>query len=73
MMVGQAVHLQNGFNDWNGGYLDIRGAGCEGNAYCVSTSSRLGREHMRAVLFRGSWVHVSALRRRRGEQPEARL
>jgi hypothetical protein len=38
------VHLWNGWGDWTGGFLDTRGAGCEGNLYCVSTSANWNRD-----------------------------
>lgn len=55
MMVGQAVHLQNSYNGWGGGFLDIRGAGCEGNAYCVSTYSGWSRE-LNTTSWRFFWT-----------------
>jgi hypothetical protein len=41
---GETVHLLNGYNDWTGGFLDTRGAGCEDNLYCVSTSVNWNRD-----------------------------
>lgn len=41
---GQEVHLQNGYANSAGGYLDTRGAGCEGNKFCVSTSASWNRD-----------------------------
>ncbi len=35
---GDLVYLKNMYGG-DGGYLDIRGAGCEGDEYCVSTAS----------------------------------
>jgi len=31
-------NVQNGYANWTGGYLDVNGAGCQGNVYCVSTA-----------------------------------
>ena len=39
------IHLQNGFDDWKGGYLDTRGEGCQGNKLCVSTRENWNREN----------------------------
>ena len=38
------VHLWNGWSDWSGGFLDTRGAGCEGNLYCVSACGSWNRD-----------------------------
>ncbi len=38
------VHLLNGWNDWQGGFLDIRGSGCQDNYYCVSTTPTWQRD-----------------------------
>lgn len=39
------VHLQNGYDNWNGGFLDTCGhADCGGNLYEVSTSARFNRD-----------------------------
>lgn len=35
---GDLIHLQNQYNEGNGGYLDTRGSGCEDNYLCVSTA-----------------------------------
>jgi hypothetical protein len=43
ILEGQAVHLLNGYSNFGGGFLDTRGAGCEGNKYCVSTSALWNR------------------------------
>ncbi|MDQ1813436.1 hypothetical protein RBA41_08980 [Massilia sp. CCM 9210] len=37
LTYGTIYHLQNNYQNWSGGYLDVRGAGC-GNMLCVSTS-----------------------------------
>ncbi|MCY7349743.1 MAG: hypothetical protein LH606_03635 [Cytophagaceae bacterium] len=34
---GAEVHLQNGWDNWQGGFLETRGEGCTGNKLCVST------------------------------------
>jgi hypothetical protein len=47
--------IQNGYADWGGGYLDTRGAGCEGNVYCVSTADTPLRDS-----HSGLWVIKSA-------------
>lgn len=44
VQVDNVVHLWNGWAGWSGGFLDTRGAGCEGNLYCVSTSAGWDRE-----------------------------
>ncbi len=36
--LAQEVVLQNGYANFQGGFLDTRGAGCQSNAYCVSTA-----------------------------------
>ena len=33
------VRLQNYFNNFNGGYLDVNGNGCFGNLHCVATAT----------------------------------
>jgi hypothetical protein len=39
LKYGDRVHLQNGYQDWKGGYLDTNGhADCGGNKYNVSTA-----------------------------------
>ena len=37
LKYGDKFYILNGYGNWNGGYLDTRGAGCEGNLLCVST------------------------------------
>lgn len=40
----EVVHLQNGYDNWNGGFLDTCGqADCGGNLYKVSTSGKFNR------------------------------
>ncbi|EYF07034.1 hypothetical protein [Chondromyces apiculatus] len=43
VMNGDLVHLFNMYAG-NGGYLDVRGSGCNGNKLCVSTSESSGRD-----------------------------
>jgi hypothetical protein len=40
---GDLVHLLNGYDDWNGGFLDTCGAGPAGGKYGVSTSGYIDR------------------------------
>jgi hypothetical protein len=40
---GDLVHLLNGYDDWNGGFLDTCGAGPAGGKYGVSTSAYIDR------------------------------
>jgi len=41
---GDLIHLLNGYDDWNGGFLDTCGnADCGGNKYNVSTSGYIDR------------------------------
>jgi hypothetical protein len=44
VQLGSVVHLMNGYNEWQGGWLDTRGGGCESNLLCVSTSANWNRE-----------------------------
>jgi hypothetical protein len=41
--VDDVVHLWNGYNEWTGGFLDTRVAGCEDNLYCVSACGSWNR------------------------------
>lgn len=41
---GNTIRLMNGYAQWNGGYLDTRGSGCQDNLLCVSTSSSYNRD-----------------------------
>jgi len=47
--------IQNGYAKWAGGYLDVRGAGCQDNVYCVSTATTPLRDR-----HSGLWVIKSA-------------
>lgn len=41
LVYGKTYHLQNGWNNHGGGYLDVNGQGCQDNYLCVSTSKDL--------------------------------
>jgi hypothetical protein len=43
VLNGDLIHLQNAYLG-NGGYLDVRGSGCEENLLCVSTSTSSDRD-----------------------------
>ena len=48
LQIGDRVQLENRYNfdnRGNGGYLDVNGAGCQGNLRCVSTSPTRERDH----------------------------
>jgi hypothetical protein len=45
LVYGELYHIQNGYSDWGGGYLDTRGRGCEGNLFCVSTATGTDRDN----------------------------
>jgi hypothetical protein len=55
LVYGKVYHVQNGYANWGGGYLDTRAAGCQGNVYCVSTASSTSRDD-----GSGSWAIKSA-------------
>jgi hypothetical protein len=55
LVYGKIYHVQNGYGNWGGGYLDTRAAGCQGNVYCVSTASSTSRDD-----GSGSWAIKSA-------------
>jgi hypothetical protein len=42
--IDDPVRLQNAYLNGNGGYLDTRNPGCEGNFLCVSTSQTPDRD-----------------------------
>ncbi|MEU6997576.1 hypothetical protein [Nonomuraea sp. NPDC046570] len=52
---GDLVHLQNGYNSWQGGYLDTNGAANDGNKYGVSTAASPTR-----AKGTGTWEILSA-------------
>ena len=41
---GTPVRLLNGYGGFAGGFLDIRGNGCQDNVHCVSTSTYYNRD-----------------------------
>jgi hypothetical protein len=43
VLFNDEFYLRNMYNDGNGGYLDTRGTGCEGNLLCVSTATGFDR------------------------------
>ena len=55
LIYGQTYHLQNGYKNWSGGYLDTKIAGCKDNLLCVSTSTFKNRDQ-----DSGSWLIKSA-------------
>ncbi len=52
--VGDLIHLLNGYNDWNGGFLDTCGGGPTGGKYDVSTSSYLDRANRGTATWKTS-------------------
>jgi hypothetical protein len=52
IMEGQPLHMLNGYASFNAGFLDVRGTGCEGNAYCVSTHERRDRDYAGTATWR---------------------
>jgi hypothetical protein len=57
---GDLVHLLNGYEDWNGGFLDTCGAGPSGGKYGVSTSSYLDRGAGANAPGTGTWKFSKA-------------
>jgi hypothetical protein len=55
LVYGKTYHLQNGWDNWSGGFLDTRGAWCDGNTLCVSTSVSENRDG-----GSGTWMIMSA-------------
>lgn len=55
LRYGDNYHLQNGYKNWSGGYLDVRGGPCKDNPLCVSTAALTDRDQSS-----GSWVIASA-------------
>ena len=55
LTYGSTYRLENAWSNWGGGYLDTRGAGCDGGLLCVSSSTSTNRDS-----GSGSWVIVSA-------------
>ena len=62
IVYGASYHLQNGYENWSGGYLDTRGAGCADNALCVSTAESDERQN-----HSGTWLILSATGKAVGE------
>jgi len=44
ILKNQPVVLLNGYAGFRGGFLDTRGAGCQDNAFCVSTTGSVNRD-----------------------------
>ncbi|MFF3350934.1 hypothetical protein [Streptomyces sp. NPDC002779] len=56
LKYGDRIHLQNGYNDWSGGYLDTNGrTPSTGSVYAVSTADTPTRGN-----GTGSWEVLSA-------------
>jgi hypothetical protein len=55
LVYGQTYSIQNSYQNWQGGYLDTRAAGCEGNFLCVSTATVPNRDN-----GSGTWKILSA-------------
>jgi hypothetical protein len=55
LKYGDMVLIQNGYQSWQGGYLDVCGSGCQGNYLCVSTSTNFNRAN-----GSGTWQILSA-------------
>ncbi|HVG61678.1 MAG TPA: hypothetical protein VNA24_24165 [Hyalangium sp.] len=55
LVYGQTYRIQNSYQNWQGGFLDTRAAGCEGNFLCVSTAAVPNRESNS-----GTWKLLSA-------------
>ncbi len=62
IVYGKTYYVQNGYNNWSGGYLDTNSAGCEGNLLCVSTASSPDR----AKVKTGMWKMLSATGKQNG-------
>jgi hypothetical protein len=55
LVYGQTYSIQNSYQNWQGGFLDTRAAGCEGNFLCVSTATVPNRDN-----GSGTWKLLSA-------------
>jgi hypothetical protein len=55
LRYGQTYSLRNGHAAWQGGFLDTRSTGCEGNRFCVSTATTPNRDGAS-----GTWKLLSA-------------
>ena len=62
LMYGTEYRIQNGHEDWAGGYLDTRGAGCNDNLLCVSTATGYDRAN-----GSGTWKILSASGKEEGQ------
>jgi hypothetical protein len=51
---GDKVHILNGYNGWNGGYLDTNGNSSDGDTYNVSTNKSPTRD----ASGTGTWILV---------------
>ncbi|QFS51387.1 LysM peptidoglycan-binding domain-containing protein [Nostoc sphaeroides] len=62
LIYGGTYFVQNGYNNWEGGYLDTKGVGCEGKLPCISTANRSGRVNLQTRM----WKIVSATGKQNG-------
>lgn len=62
LLYGTKYRIQNGWANWQGGYLDTRNSGCEGNFLCVSTSTSFDRDN-----GSGTWEIISKSGKKTGE------
>jgi len=62
LIYGGTYFVQNGYNNWEGGYLDTQGVGCEGKLPCISTANRSGRVNLQTRM----WKIVSATGKQNG-------
>ncbi|HLP45781.1 MAG TPA: hypothetical protein VK469_07545 [Candidatus Kapabacteria bacterium] len=62
LKYGDMVHILNGYNNWNGGYLDTCNTGCQGNFLCVDTYHIYDR-----AQGSGTWKILSAVGKREGD------
>ncbi len=62
LKYGEKYRIQNGYSNWGGGYLDVRGSGCQDNCLCVSTADSFDRDH-----GSGTWKILSATGKKIGE------
>jgi len=51
---GDKIHILNGYNVWEGGYLDTNGHSTDGDTYNVSTNESATRD----ASLTGTWVLV---------------
>ncbi|MCC5628815.1 hypothetical protein LC613_12230 [Nostoc sphaeroides CHAB 2801] len=62
LIYGGTYLVQNGYNNWEGGYLDTNGIDCEGNLLCVSTAGSSDRANVQTR----TWKIVSATGKQNG-------